>query len=673
MSDADGDDAISDGGFAGASDCPSASLPSCAETLHDLAAFELASRPDVTLDFSIGASYPSFVTEDVAALETTRTSVVTETGTAAAATVPAVAETNSAVAEPRSVVEDHAGTIGILCGNWGGNKAECGLNDHMQYDIKSGPCTFIMLQEATEQTLLNLRAPGAPGVEEEGPSRGGGGKRYLKRQSFQYLGLRGLHKIDVMIAARVSHVESMRMLFYRSRHDGQFRVAQRKWKTKKAAKKRIAVTTWAIAACRMRHFALPAVAGASGDGPDAVPTKTLTMMSIHMHHATCKKEVAAGATSLALLWDEVVESVMKFEVRILGGDFNMALWLVAPELRARGLDVNLAAWYPWQKIGASTPTIDSCAIFLIGPSAGIRTVYNAASIIADAEEETDRPKEWQNVEQVVHDADGKVVRRQPFPLSLCEFGAGEVLTNYRPKDAAKIKEFVRWSCGASVEMTSPAMAGPRLASEKVGRQGGQLVVMSGPKGRSKGAPSWDWRPLPPCSQKLVEMEKFDPSRALFPRGAHMPIMTFLGTCSRRTPAARARRAKRADERGWNYERRHAGQSPTRGGGGPEASGKGKGKRWTGGLEENSQGQPAASSGSHGGGGGDTRNGGGREGSHPQWRGRADEGHTRNAGGHTRNAAAAWRAGEGHTRNGGGREGWSSHSWNTRDGGGWRAL
>jgi hypothetical protein len=279
---------------------------------------------------------------------------------------------------------------------------------------------------------------------------------------------------------------------------------------------------------------------------------------------------------------------------------------------------------------------------LIGPSAGIRTVYNAASIIADAEEETDRPKGWQNVEHIVHDADGKVVRRQPFPLSRCESGAGEELKNYRPKDAAKIKEFVQWSCGASVEMTSPAMAGPRLASEKVGPQGGELVVTGAPEGRSKGAPSWDWRPLPPCSQKLVEMEKFDPSRALFPRGAHMPIMAFLGNCSRRSPAARARRAKRADERGWNYERRRAGQSPTRGGGGPEASGKGKGKRWTGGLGENSQGQPAASSGSHGGGGGD-------------------------------DAAAAWRAGEGHTRNGGGREGWSSHSWNTRDGGGWRAL
>ena len=643
MADDAGSEAISDGVFAGASECPSASLPSLADTLHDLCAIDVASRPEVTLDIAWGASYAGLVTEDHAALETARPSAVAETSTAVAALDSAVAETNSTVAEPRSVLEDHAGTIGILCGNWGGNKHECGLNDHMQYDIKSGPCTIIMLQEATEQTLLNLRAPGVPGMEEEGPSRGGGGKRVLKRQSFQYLGLRGLHSIDVMIAARVSHVESMRMLFYRSRHDGAFRVGKSKKGRspnghKKAAKKRMAVTTWVIAACAMRHFALPAVAGASGDGPDAASQRSLTMMSIHMHHATCKKNVAGGATSLALLWDEVVESIMKYEVRVLGGDFNMALWLVAPELRARGLNVNLAAWYPWQKIGAPTPAIDSCAIFLIGPSASIRTVFDAATIIDDAREETDRPKGWQKVEQVVFDADGKVVRRQHFPLSLCESGAGEPLAHYRPQ-GEKIKEFVQWSCEASVEMTSPAVAGPRLACGRAKNLGGELVIKSC-GGTDMGAPSWDWRLLPPCSQKLVEMEKFDPSRCLFPRGAHMPIMAFLGNGSRRSPAARARRAKRADERGWNYERRHAGQSPTRGGGGPEASGKGKGKRWTGGQEEKSQGQPAASSGSRGGGGGDR-------------------------------AAAAWRAGDVHTRDGGGHQGWSSHSWKTRDSGVWQ--
>ena len=149
----------------GASECPTASLPSCASTLHDLDAREAPG--DWALEVTAGESYPGLVTEDHCPPEAERTS--------------AVAETSSAV----------AGTIGILCGNWGGNKKACRLMQHMHYDLKSGPCTFILLQEATAQELINLKAPGTPGEVEEGPPRGGGGKHWLRRQSFQYLGLGG--------------------------------------------------------------------------------------------------------------------------------------------------------------------------------------------------------------------------------------------------------------------------------------------------------------------------------------------------------------------------------------------------------------------------------------------------------------------------------------------------
>ena len=51
------------------------------------------------------------------------------------------------------------------------------------------------------------------------------------------------------------------------------------------------------------------------------------------------------------------------------GDFNMSLFLVIPELRARlaahGKTNDLAAWFPW-KMPNGTPCSDSCAIFFIG-------------------------------------------------------------------------------------------------------------------------------------------------------------------------------------------------------------------------------------------------------------------------------------------------------------------
>ena len=601
---------MSEGSECVGSECPLASLPSAADTLHDMVAGD--STPDLAWEFGTDESH-GLVTEDHPS-EAELASAVAETSSAAA-------EKSSAAAEKSSPDTDFSGTIGILCGNWGGNKAECDLQAHMQFDLKSGPCTCILLQEATEEVLANLRAPGEPGILEEGLTRGGGGKHWSKRQSFQYLGLRGKNRHDVMIACRVSHCESMQMLSYRARQDGTFMSG------KKTKRKRTAMTTWMVAACRMRHFSLPAVAGGSGAGADPESQRSLAMMSIHLHHATAKKEVSKGGTSLARLWDEVVQTIVKFGARVLAGDFNMALWLVAVELRGRGLDVNLAAWYPWKPTGLPAPRIDSCAIFLVGPSAGIRTIFDASSIVPSAVAEDDRPKAWQKVEEVVFDEAGKVLGRRPFPLTICARGAGEPLANYRPK-GPRIEEFVQWSCGASLEKRSPAVVGPRdLARKQQDTSTTRAVDID------MGEPSWEWADLPPCIQKLVEMQKFDPTSSLWPRGAHMPIMVYMGGPSRRSADARARRAKRADERGWNYERRHQGQTSTHGRGSSGASVKGRGAGKGGG------GQPAPSSGSQGAGAG-------------------------------RDAAAQGGYGGGNTRDGGGWKGWSRQSWNTSGGESW---
>ena len=202
-----------DEGDLATSECPTASLPSVASTLHDLLASKAGDRPDVTLEIAAGESYPDLVTEDLAPPDAERTSAVAEAS-------PASAESSTAVADKSSAATHFPGTIGVLSGNWGGNKHECQLQEHMSCDLKSGPCTCVLLQEATEEVLANLKAPGEPGIlVEEGPPRGGGGKHSCKRLTFEYLGLRGRNRLDVLIACRVSHCESMQ----RSRHDRLFK------------------------------------------------------------------------------------------------------------------------------------------------------------------------------------------------------------------------------------------------------------------------------------------------------------------------------------------------------------------------------------------------------------------------------------------------------------------
>jgi hypothetical protein len=56
--------------------------------------------------------------------------------------------------------------------------------------------------------------------------------------------------------------------------------------------------------------------------------------------------------------------IQNFDVKVLMGDFNMALFLVIPELRSRGVTIDLAAWYPW-KSAEGVQMADSCGIFFI--------------------------------------------------------------------------------------------------------------------------------------------------------------------------------------------------------------------------------------------------------------------------------------------------------------------
>ena len=91
-----------------------------------------------------------------------------------------------------------------------------------------------------------------------------------------------------------------------------------------------------------------------------------------------------------------------------------------------------------------------------------------------------------------------------------------------------------------------------------------------------GKASWEWAKLPTFKQKLVSIEKFDPQKQFFKRGAHMPLMGFMGGSleNRRSPAAVRRRAENADRRGFGWEKRHPLQ--------PKAEGKGDGREDPGG-------------------------------------------------------------------------------------------
>ena len=78
-------------------------------------------------------------------------------------------------------------------------------------------------------------------------------------------------------------------------------------------------------------------------------------------------------------WDVLAAFLVKCGCRYLCGDFNMALFCVVPELRARGFQINLAAWYCWQNHLEQRVRADSCGISRLGPCQAVRMCFDASA------------------------------------------------------------------------------------------------------------------------------------------------------------------------------------------------------------------------------------------------------------------------------------------------------
>ena len=83
------------------------------------------------------------------------------------------------------------------------------------------------------------------------------------------------------------------------------------------------------------------------------------------------------------------------------------------------------------------------------------------------------------------------------------------------------------------------------------------TIKGSPLDYTIGETSWQWPEMSPIKQKLILLQQFDPDFNLFRRGAHMPLMIYVGSPrnTRRTRDALARREKRAENRGWGWEAR----------------------------------------------------------------------------------------------------------------------
>ena len=96
----------------------------------------------------------------------------------------------------------------------------------------------------------------------------------------------------------------------------------------------------------------------------------------HLHRLTANKS-HGFARPHDFFWNKLASTILARRVRILAGDFNMSLWIVALELRQRGVQTTLAGACAWAEPCASEAKSEFCGMCLLAPwrapsSSGVR-------------------------------------------------------------------------------------------------------------------------------------------------------------------------------------------------------------------------------------------------------------------------------------------------------------
>ena len=243
--------------------------------------------------------------------------------------------------------DPEVGNFALFFGNWGmrgtlggtaKQKAQTAASD---LQILKSPGQVIVLVEALQGIEKLLQEP-----PQEGDPDGQG---LAGRKTYEHWVIRGKEQSSVLIAARKDTCWSLNLLSWDIHNDHKYKEK----KTDKVARTRTLVCN-ADFRQNVGHLGT-----------------NIVVAGVHAHHKTMTRE---WPTVWHDFWSRLAACVIKYDVRFLAGDFNMSLTEVPKQLRSRGVDVDCAAWYPWQQdtntqcdYGNQRLGFDSCAIFYTRP------------------------------------------------------------------------------------------------------------------------------------------------------------------------------------------------------------------------------------------------------------------------------------------------------------------
>ena len=236
-----------------------------------------------------------------------------------------------------------SGHYGLSTYNWGGSWIEPHHQHHFN-ELLSSPCHIMCLQAADER--LNIELQDCACVD--------------------MLIIRAPEPRDtLMVCARRSKVQGLRLEVFHRLYDGSY---THKMKRSFHAMSRIMVVT-----AKMKDFRLR---GGGAHSNEDGNIDEIRIVNVHLNHATSMGRLRSGYNKF---WDELAKYCVVFRPRFLCGDFGAALFNVAPEMRVRGFQINLAAWQCWRNCRCEDEgvMVEDIGIFRLGPCDAIQLCYHS--------------------------------------------------------------------------------------------------------------------------------------------------------------------------------------------------------------------------------------------------------------------------------------------------------
>ena len=307
-----------------------------------------------------------------------------------------------------------------------------------------------------------------------------------------------------MICAQRSVVLGIRLLVFHRLYDGAYKGKMNAYTRRRCH----AMSRIMVASAHMRD---PRIRGGGADGDEDGEIYEITICNVHLNHKT-----STGMLGYNNFWDQLAKYLCMFRPRFLCGDFGSALFNVVPELRARGFQINLAAWHCWVNSGdVDQVMMDDEAIFRLGPCKGIRMCFDASvfgftspafgmatgnfSVVMETENESGQRQHNGSI------MDGVV------PMHSYN---GRSITGYFRAYPARMEQFVLNTFTPVFDENSPAVA--EMKAYENNKEMFPFGVQT-----SLGSFSWSLPEDVPCEQKLACVNRSLPA-------CLAPLMIFMG-------------------------------------------------------------------------------------------------------------------------------------------------